>query len=79
MPSASSTLAKKVKLPVDRNGHPVNVDDVLMWDDGTVMKVGMLTYYGKGLDIVGSWIAEDESGEDFTDNIKAAVNLTWHK
>lgn len=72
-------MAKKVKLPVDRNGHPVNVDDVLMWDDGTVMKVATLTYYGKGFDAIGSWTAEDENGEGFTDNIKGAVNLTWHK
>lgn len=66
---------RKVNLPVDRNGVPIDVDDVLMWDDGTVLKVATLTYYGKGWEKYGCWTAEDED-EEFSDNLSASVNLT---
>lgn len=34
---------RKVKLPTDRTGEPIQIDDVLMWDDGTRMQVSTLT------------------------------------
>jgi hypothetical protein len=62
---------RKVKLPVDRNGAPINIDDWLMFDDGS-FHVSTLTYYGKGIEpaIGGCWTAEDENG-NFCDNLSA--------
>lgn len=62
----------KVALPKDRTGEPIHVDDVLQWDDGTRMKVAMMTYYGNGW-----WTAEDDDGE-FSDNLGASV-IVWRK
>lgn len=71
----SKKQKRKVKLPTDRNGTPIDVDDVLMWDDGTTLKVATLTYYGSSFESIGCWTAEDED-EQFSDNLGASVNLT---
>ena len=68
---------RKVKLPTDRTGEPIQIDDVLMWDDGTRMQVSTLTYYGDDMKSVGCWTAEDESGE-FSDNLGAST-IVWRK
>lgn len=62
---------RKVKLPLDRNGVPINIDDWLMFDDG-LFHVDVLNYYGKGLEhaIGGCWTAEDEDGNT-CDNLSA--------
>lgn len=59
-------MKNKVKLPKDRTGIPANIGDVLQWDDGTVMRVEVLSYYGDGM-----WAAETLD-DDFTDNIEGA-------
>lgn len=62
---------RKVKLPLDRSGTPINIGDWLMFDDGP-FHVDTLTYYGKGLEpaIGGCWTAEDEDG-NICDNLSA--------
>lgn len=55
---------RKVKLPVDRNGTPIDVGDVIGWDDkdGTLCKVDTLTYLGDEFaDTIGSWIVNIET------------------
>lgn len=70
---------RKVKLPLDRNGTPINVGDWLMFSDGP-FHVETLTYYGKGIELAigGCWTAENEAG-DICDNIKAGVILTYRE
>ena len=62
---------RKVKLPLDHNGVPINIDDWLMFDDGP-FHVDVLNYYGKGVvAAVGCcWTAEDENG-NICDNLSA--------
>ena len=63
---------KKLPLPTDRNGVPIDVGDVIGWDDddGTLCRVDTLTYMGDEFaDSVGSWIVNvEEEGYD---------NLAW--
>lgn len=59
---------RKVKLPTDRTGRPVQIDDVLEWDNGERQRVSVLTWYGGD-----AWTAEDVDANEFTDNIGAAV------
>jgi hypothetical protein len=53
---------KKVKLPTDVNGTPINVGDWLMFSDGP-FRVRDLVYFGHG-----RWDAEDDDGV-YSDNI----------
>lgn len=54
--------AKKVALPRDRHGMPIDVGDIITWDDGTVVKVDTLTYLGEEFaDTIGSWIINIET------------------
>lgn len=68
---------RKVKLPLDRNGKPINVGDWLMFVDGP-FHVETLTYYGNGIEaaIGGCWTAENEDG-DCCDNLPAGEILTY--
>ena len=66
---------RKVRMPCDRSGAPINVGDVIQWDDGSRMKVDTLTYYGEDLKNLGCWTAEDEDGE-FSDNLEASL-IIW--
>lgn len=66
---------RKVALPCDRDGVPIHVGDLLMWDDGTTLKVATLTYYGPDYERMGAWTAEDEH-EDFSDNLAGSVNVS---
>lgn len=59
---------RKIKLPTDRTGRPVQIDDVLEWDSGERQRVSVLNYYGNGW-----WTAEDVDANEFTDNIGSAV------
>ncbi len=60
---------RKVKLPTDRNGTPINVDDVVGWDDGTICRVETLTYLGEEFeDAIGSWVINIET--DCYDNLR---------
>lgn len=53
---------RKVKLPTDRNGTPIDVGDVIGWDDGTIVKVDTLTYLGAEFaDTIGSWVVNIET------------------
>lgn len=67
---------RKVSLPTDRDGTPINIDDWLMFSDGP-FHVDTLTYYGKGLEpaIGGCWTAENEDG-DICDNLSAGKVIT---
>lgn len=60
----------KVKLPEDRDGRPIEVGDVLAWDDGDVISVGTLTFYGKG-----EWEA-NVGEESFADNLEGSIDVT---
>ena len=63
---------RKVKLPTDRTGMPIHIDDVLEWEDGTRLRVDILNWYGGGF-----WTAEDDNGE-FSDNLGASV-VVWRR
>ena len=65
----------KVRLPRDREGRPIRIDDVLMWGDGTTLKVTTMTYYGDGYEHIGCWDATG-TDEDYSDNLEASLNLT---
>ena len=66
---------RKVKLPCDRTGAPINVGDVIQWDNGDRMRVAFLTYYGEDFKHIGCWTAEDEDGE-FSDNLGRSL-IVW--
>ena len=70
---------RKVKLPCDRNGTPINVGDWLMFDDGP-FHVDTLLWCGYGLDLVTTdgWVAVDEDGRE-SDNLGAGVIITYPK
>ena len=59
---------RKIKLPTDRTGRPVQIDDVLEWDNGERLRVSVLNWYGGD-----AWTAEDVDADDFTDNIGMSV------
>ena len=59
---------KKVKLPTDRTGRPIHVDDILEWRDGTRMRVSGLEWYGGGF-----WCATDCDANDYSDNLGASI------
>lgn len=59
---------KKVKLPTDRTGRPIRVDDILEWRDGTRMRVCVLEWYGGD-----SWCATDCDANDYSDNLGASI------
>ena len=68
----SKKRKRKVALPTDRDGTPINIDDWLMFSDGP-FHVETLTYYGKG---VGNfWTAENED-KGFCDNLSAGRVIT---
>lgn len=59
----------KIALPTDRDGVPIDVGDVIAWDDedGTVCKVETLTYLGDEFaDTIGAWVVNIET--DYYDN-----------
>ena len=69
----------KIKLPTDRHGTPIHIGDVLMWDDGTTIRVETLTYYGDEFDALGfRWTANEEgtSDEDSSDNLEGS-EIIW--
>lgn len=72
----SKKRKRKVTLPTDRDGTPINVGDWLMFSDGP-FHVESLTYYGKGVEnAVGcGWTAENENG-DICDNLSAGKVIT---
>ena len=70
-------MAKKVTLPTDRTGSPINVGDILQWDNGDRFQVCTLTYYGKEFEHIGCWTAEDCNGE-FADNLSGSL-VVWRK
>lgn len=74
-----SKRKRKVKLPCDRNGTPIDIGDWLMFSDG-LFYVDTLTYYGKGLELAigGCWTAENEGG-DCCDNLQAGVILGYEE
>lgn len=67
---------RKVLLPTDRDGTPINIDDWLMFSDGP-FHVESLTYYGSEVEsaIGCGWTAEDEN-EVFCDNLSAGRVIT---
>lgn len=66
---------KKVRLPRDRHGTPINVGDLIAWDDGTCARVETLTYLGDEFaDTIGSWICNIET--DGFDNLQGG-EVVW--
>lgn len=63
---------RKVKLPCDRTGTAIDIDDTLEWDDGTRLRVDVLNWYGGDF-----WVAEDENGE-YSDNLVASI-IVWRR
>lgn len=59
---------KKVKLPTDRTGRPIRVNDVLEWSDGTRLCVHVLEWYGDGF-----WCATDCDANSYSDNLSASI------
>jgi len=72
-----SKRKRKVKLPLDRNGTPIDIGDWLMFSDGP-FHVEVLNYFGEGLEpaIGGCWTAENENG-DVSDNLSAGEIVTY--
>ena len=67
----------KVKLPTDRNGEPIHIGDVLVWDYGDFIKVESLTYYGDEFDALGfRWVANIESDDKYADNLSGG-EIVW--
>lgn len=64
---------RKVKLPCDRNGKPINVGDWVLFSDGP-FHVETLCYMGEGY----GWYAEDDNGVD-TDNLGGGIVITYPK
>ena len=58
----------KVKLPCDRIGTPINIGDVLEWDDGSRLHVTVLEWYGDGF-----WVGTDADSADESDNLQAGI------
>lgn len=55
---------RKVPLPVDRYGLPIEVGDFVAWDDGSCFKVESMTWAGGD-----SWFLEgDDPQLDWSDN-----------
>lgn len=67
----SKNRKSKVKLPTDRNGESIHIGDVIVWEDGSTVKVRTLTYYGDEFELLGSWIANEQgtTDEDYSDNL----------
>lgn len=61
---------RKVRLPVDSTGEPIQIDDLLQWPNGERLKVDTLTYIGHG-----AWIAEEPSAssDEYSDNLGAST------
>lgn len=62
---------RKVKLPTDSTGEPIQVGDLLSWPDGERLLVETLTYYGEG----GiRWMADGADGPgDYSDNLEGST------
>lgn len=60
---------KKVSLPCDRNGEPINLGDWLMFDDGPIHVLSLTMYDDE------SWFAGDESDECAATNLSGGVVL----
>lgn len=68
---------RKVALPTDRHGTPIDVGDIVAWDDdeGTCIRVDTLTFLGDEFaDTLGSWIVNIE--EEGYDNL-AGCEVVW--
>ena len=59
---------RKVRLPVDATGEPIQIGDLLQWPSGERLKVDTLTYVGHG-----AWMAEGPGGEEYSDNLRVAT------
>ena len=61
---------RKVRLPVDSTGEPIQIGDLLQWPKGERLLVETLTYLGHG-----AWMAEEPSadGDEYSDNLGAAT------
>ena len=61
---------RKVRLPVDATGEPIQVGDLLQWPEGERLLVETLTYLGHD-----AWMAEEPSadGDEYSDNLGAAT------
>ena len=67
-------ISTKIKLPTDRNGMPIDVGCVMMFDHDCV-KVESLTYYGDAFKSLGyQWTAN--VGDDEIDNL-AGGEVIW--
>lgn len=69
----------KVELPTDRNGTPIHIGDVLMWDSGDTIRIESLTYYGSKFDNLGfRWVANEdlEDERDRSDNLDSG-EVIW--
>lgn len=60
-----------LRLPVDIDGIPIDVYDMIYWEDepGYIMKVAVLDYYGCGKDGKPIWTAVGYDDED-SDNLE---------
>lgn len=61
---------RKVNLPKDRNGIPINIGDWLMFDEGPI-HVYSLTFCGDG-----DWMAGTEEDDFASDNLSGGVVIT---
>lgn len=60
---------RKVRLPVDENGDPIDVGYVLMWGDGTIMKVDHMVWYGDWHNpAISNWTIHGEHDDEYSDN-----------
>ena len=65
-----SKRKKKVNLPTDKYGNPVNIGDCLVFDK-EVIKVTSLTFYGDE-----DWIAGTIDDDYASDNIKGGIVIS---
>lgn len=64
---------RKVKLPIDRTGTAIDIDDMLEWKDGTRLHVDVLNWYGGDF-----WTAEDEESGEYSDNLGGSI-IVWRR
>ena len=72
MSKKKKRLKRKILLPTDRNGVPIEVGDMVACEDGTVMKVVIMHFFGED-SAVGDWHIEGRNDDDYLDNPRGCV------
>ena len=75
MSKKKKRLKRKILLPTDRNGVPIEVGDMVACEDGTVMKVVIMHFFGEDSD-VGDWLIEGWDDDEYSGNPRSCVVIS---